>query len=218
MNGKKKVVAAGILLFAVVAGYFVMIKYNDHKRIEKVDHALENSAQSEELFAKKQRNLAETSKMENKLYHTILSLKVDQNEEITKITKEAQKLIEQQDQYLQEMEQHFDQAYSSIAVIKPLVKKMKGQKTENSTTTMLQLFEKRQQIYNSYCKDYKRLLALNKHLYEKLENKQYNEEELDKEVEQINQIYQNIKNQEQQFNQYTEKYNDEKMRYEQLTS
>ncbi|GAB4074779.1 hypothetical protein GCM10028778_22820 [Barrientosiimonas marina] len=127
--------------------------------------------------------------------------------------KDAQQLNEKQKHYLQEAKDSFNKANKVSSQIKTAVQDIDDTKEKKKATAVVQLMEKRQNVFESYYHQYLDVLKLNNHLYEQLQSKALKASNLDKQIKKINQNYKTMKEQEQEFNHITKQYNQVKSQY-----
>lgn len=217
MKWFRRIGAFGLMIVAIYFIASLYIQHKEQKRIEEITQALEESAQFEKIFANNQQELSNAGLEEIKLYDQLMSYQVDHGKDIKKTAKEALSSIEKQQKHLEESKENFSKAYTTMASIQPISKKVRNFKQARIVSSIEKLNEERYQLYLTYTENYHSVIALNQKLYGQIEEQNFNEKELDEQIKEINQLYKKLHQQEKQFNQYTTEFNKEKKQYYQLT-
>lgn len=187
--------------------------HHDEKLAGSIYTNLEQSALMEKGFVEKQQGLQEEDQKEQVIYDKIMALDIDQADQIKGHIEDVERHNVERKQLLQEVRHSFEKAYKLSLTVKPNVKEIKDDKQKRKATAVVQLMEKRYDLFQSYCKQYGAVLKQDNHLYEQLKDEKMSVKDLDKEITKINQGYRDMEEQKQQFNDYTKKYNQAKVQY-----
>lgn len=216
MNVHKRFI---FLIGVTILFVFVLTGCNhDEKLAGNIYTSLEKSAQMEKDFGDKQQDLQEADQNEQAIYDKIMALDIDQSDQIKQHIKNAQKCNVKQQQLLEEIKLSFDKSYEVALTIKSNVEEIKDSKQKNRATKVVQLMETRYDLFQSYYNQYEVAIKQDIHLYEQLQDEEMKTTDLDQQINEINQSYSDLKQEEQQFNDYTKRYNKKKAQYYQNAS
>ncbi|MGE6202962.1 YkyA family protein [Guptibacillus hwajinpoensis] len=183
------------------------------KRAGHIYQSLEESAKIEKEFAEQHLATVKAGQEEQALYKEIISLEMDQEEQVTQDTRDAQDFNTKEKQYLHESKKKFDQAYENFSQIKSPVSHIKDSDVKEEVTIVVELMEKRRELFESYYDHYLEVLKLNGQFYEQLQNEELNISEMSQQIKKINENYLSMEEKQQQFNQNTKQYNKVKSKY-----
>ncbi|MGA9288581.1 MAG: YkyA family protein [Anaerobacillus sp.] len=202
-----------IICFSISLVLIVSGCHEAEKRAGHIYQGLEKSAEIEKEFAEQHVASVKASQEEQSLYKEIISLEMDQEEQIKQNTRDAQELNTKEKQYLYESKKKFDQAYETFSEIKSPVSHIKHIKVKEQATTVIELMEKRRELFESYYDHYLEVIKLNGQFYEQLQNEELKVSEMSQQIKKINANYLAMKEKQQQFNQNTKQYNKVKSKY-----
>ncbi|MBH0228981.1 YkyA family protein [Halobacillus sp. KCTC 3957] len=175
---------------------------------EIYDH-LEKAVTLEETFREQQKPLVQLENKEQELYNQIIDLSMNEFDKIKELSKEAAGIVEQRQEKLKLEKESIESAKEEFDQIKPLIDDIKEENQEAKEKAE-QLYETMQKRYDSYQKlyaSYEEALKLDSELYQMLQKEDLTEEELQKQIEAINESYNQVLEANEEFNQYTEEYN-----------
>ncbi len=202
-----------MLYSMIIVGLLLTGCNHDEKIAEQIYSNLEKSAQMEEKFAAKQQNLSELGHEEQAAYQEITSLTMDQENQVRKKLKEAQEYNANLKRTLNGTKESFDKAYRNILSVETNMEKIKAKEQKVKVSKIVQVMEKRHDLIENYYKKYENILKLNQNLYTCMQEKDINATEIDKQIKTINQAHTEMLKIEEQFNQFTAKYNAAKKQY-----
>ncbi|WP_157724805.1 YkyA family protein [Virgibacillus phasianinus] len=202
-----------VLNCLVLMGFLLTGCHQDEKRAKSIYKSLEKSAHIEQKFADELRQLKKASQSEQTIYNEIIALDINQESEIEKRVENAQTCNQHMRKSLQEAKNSFDNAYKAFLAVKPASEKIKKPKREEEVKSIIQLMEKRKDLFQSYFNKYIDSLKDNKDFYKQLQNEQIKNSRLEEEIEALNQSYSGMKKQEQKFNRSTKRFNAAKQQY-----
>ncbi|RAK23200.1 putative cell-wall binding lipoprotein [Anoxybacillus vitaminiphilus] len=202
MLSKKAQLLFVILLF--IAGCSIL------PREQSLLSALEKLVEYEEEFNKQQKSLVELEKKEKEIYDRVMSLGMKQFSEISRLSKEALKIIEKREKRIKKEYDSIQMAKKQLEAVKTEISLLSDQLIKEDASHLVGLLEKRYMTYDELYNYYQQALQLEIDLYRMFQNEQLTLEQLEQQVVKINSAYHQIKKANEQFNRYTVQYNEEK--------
>lgn len=178
---------------------------------EKIYDKLEKVVTVEKDFKEQQEPLVTLEKNEQTIYSQIVSLDLENMDEINKLADEAlvslkkrKELIEKEKASINKSEKNFKTVQTNIEDIKDQVLK---EKADELYQTMMARYDAYEKLYKNYIKG----LENDEKLYKLFKSEDLNIDNLEKQIQTINDIYKEVLNNNKEFNTLTEKYNKQKI-------
>lgn len=185
---------------------------------ETIYEHLEKAVVLEEMFKEQQAPLVEAEQKEHEIYEQIISLGIDEFDEIVRLSQEA--LI-----YVNKRYEMIDKEKSSIEAGYNEFNKITSEHLEKLDEEVVEAFNKlketmdnRYKAYQTLYQNYKNALDLDKQLYEMLQQEDLTMEALQAHIDKINASYEEVLAAKEEFNQYTEQYNELKEEFYKKTN
>jgi len=180
---------------------------------EKIYEKLEKVVVLEKEFKEQQEPLVALEKKEQKIYSQIVSLDLESMDGINKLADEAlaslekrKKLMDKEQESIKKSEKAFKTVQANIEDIKD--EKLK-KKADELYQTMLARYDAHEKLYNNYLKG----LENDEKLYRLFKAEDLSIDDLEKQIATINDIYDEVLDNNKEFNSLTEKYNKEKIEF-----
>lgn len=171
---------------------------------------MEKAANKESSLSKYQNELNNLQKEENKLYTSILNLKVT-SKKIDPILDKARESLQKRQKLIQKENTIIENSYNEAKKIKPIMKKIDDQTLRNKTKKVANSINKRYEIYKKIYNLSNENIKADQKLYNYLQQKNIHITNYDKQIKKFNKDNKQLKDLKEQFNLYTKQYNKEKM-------
>jgi chromosome segregation ATPase len=179
---------------------------------EEVLSAFQKIGKYENSVVEQQEKLSGLEQKQNQLYDRIMSYGIKRFTKVVQLSKESLELIEERDKHIEKEYKAIQSAKQQINTIKKNIDQLRDENIRRQVNRLVNIAEKRYETYGNLYLHYKELLSLEKELYTLLQNKYVTPEQLQQQINRINEQYKELVSINDQFNEYTEKYNKEKKR------
>ncbi|MEK5523096.1 MULTISPECIES: YkyA family protein [Heyndrickxia] len=209
---KKGTIKTIVLIFAIVTASITILVgcESANKEIATIYLHLEKAANKESSLSKYQNELNNLQKEENKLYTSILNLKVT-SKKIDPILDKARESLQKRQKLIQKENTIIENSYNEAKKIKPIMKKIDDQTLRNKTKKVANSINKRYEIYKKIYNLSNENIKADQKLYNYLQQKNIHITNYDKQIKKFNKDNKQLKDLKEQFNLYTKQYNKEKM-------
>lgn len=194
----------------IVFGTFVVLAGCGQSAEEKIYNHLEETVSLEGDFAKTQNEMTDLESKENKIYDEIMELGMDDFKQIKKLAAEADKNIEKRTDKLALEQESVEKAKEEFKKTKSLIGDLKEKEKKTKAKKMYDVMMKRYKAYDQLHQAYKQSLAQEKKLYDVLQKKDSTQEDLTKQINDLNQNYEKVIAANKDFNKFTNSYNQAK--------
>jgi chromosome segregation ATPase len=177
---------------------------------EEVLSAFQKIGKYESSVVEQQEKLNELEQKQNQLYDRIMSYGMKRFTMVAQLSKESLELIEERDKHIEKEYKAIQSAKKQINTIKKKIDQFHDENIRRQINRLVNIAEKRYETYDNLYLHYKEMLSLEKELYILLQNKYVAPEQLQQQINLMNEQYKELVSINDQFNEYTEKYNKEK--------
>ncbi len=198
------------LLFALL---LLLAACSGESAEEKIHTHLEETVTLEEDFKAQQTEITALEEQEQELYSQIIELGMDDFEEITKLSKKAQSIIDERADKINLEQESIHNAKEEFETIEELITNLEEEKVKTKGEEMYQTMMERYATYDELNDAYTASLDLEKELYGLLQQEDAERETLNEHIEKINASYETILDANEQFNELTVAYNDLKQEF-----
>ncbi|SDJ75413.1 YkyA family protein [Sediminibacillus albus] len=206
---RKTTMMIGVLLVILTA-------CSSQSTAEKMYEHLEEAVVLENDFADQQQPLVELEKQEKELYNQIISLGMEEFDQVKKLSQEALNLIDKRADRLATEKESIEAAKAEFDKVDSLIEDLDEEKVRTAAEDMAATMDERYSAYQDLNKAYSSALEQDRKLYEMLQNKELKEQELRDQIDSINASYDQVISANQAFNEKTEKYNQLKQKFYEL--
>lgn len=182
---------------------------------EMYDH-MEEAVSLEENFEEQQDTIAKLEQQEKEIYNQIINLGTSEFDKIKELSKKALDLIDQRVEKLKLEKESITAAKEEFTKIEPLIEDIEEKAIKEKGNQLYTTMSERYSAYKDINKAYTEALKLDKELYEMLQKKELKEEDLKKQIEEINQSYDKVLTANKTFNDKTKQYNQQKQKFYEL--
>ncbi|KXG10392.1 hypothetical protein AT864_00983 [Anoxybacillus sp. P3H1B] len=179
---------------------------------KEVMDALEKMAKYEDKMNEEHEQLVRLEQEQTKLYNEIMDLGMKRFSEVSKLSRKAQVLIEKRNKQIEEEYKNIEKAEEQLTIVKERLSHVQDETMKKQASPLIEIIGKRYDAYKSVYDHYHKALALEKEFYRLLEDEHVTLEKLQHQTDQINRAYKELLSANDQFNHYTEQYNQEKKR------
>ncbi len=180
---------------------------------ENMYNKLEKVVELEDKFKDQQQPLVEIEQKESKLYNEIMSLGMKEFDKIVALSKEALSLVEERESKLKAEYDSIMSSKEEFESVGEEIEKIEDVDLEKKAKELKETMIERYKSYESLYKNYESSISLDKELYSMLQNEDLTMEELESQINDINDSYKKVIEQNEKFNTLTEEYNNLKLEF-----
>jgi hypothetical protein len=199
------------LLLLVVALIVLSGCLNQKTTPEKMYEVMEKVVLEENTFENQQSPLVQAEKKEKQLYDQIISLGMKEHEQIVKLADEALLLVEERKTLMASETASIEKSEVQFKKLMPYIEKLEELSLKKDAKKLYEVMIKRYRLHEDLSLAYSQALQFDQELYQMFKRKDLSMEELENQINQINEIYENIYEINEQFNVNTEEYNELKL-------
>ncbi|RLL45519.1 hypothetical protein D8M04_10025 [Oceanobacillus piezotolerans] len=198
--------------------FFITILFacNGVSTEEEIHNHLEKAVSLESDFVDKQNEITQLEVREQEIYSEIINLDMEEYKEITELSEEAITIIEERASLIEVEKESIDASQEEFNKIEELISKLDNEALKKKAHSMYDTMQNRYQSYTSLHEAYNESLKLEKELYNMLQTENLEQEELTNHIHKTNESYQSVLEANDNFNQYTVKYNELKKEFYEL--
>ncbi len=199
----------GKRVFAYISAVFLLVlaACNNQSTSEQMYEHLEEAVALEEAFAEQQQPLVELEQREKEIYNEIINLGMEEFDQVEELSQEAISIIDEREEKLKTEKQSIEDAKEEFDKAAEMVDELEEEEVKGKAEEMVSTMNDRYQAYQDLNESYTSALEQDRTLYELLQNQELKEEELRKQIDTINNQYDEVISANQSFNDYTEQYN-----------
>jgi hypothetical protein len=174
---------------------------------------LENVVNKEKVFDEQQEPLVALEKQEKAVYDQIIKQGMKEYDQIVKLSDEALALADKRKEHLEKETtslKESEQEFSKVADLKEQIEDPGLKKLAND---LYGIMMKRYEAHRDLYKQYSEALQYDKQLYQMFKNKNLPLEDLEAQINKLNESYKMVYAANEQFNKYTEQYNEKKLSF-----
>lgn len=202
------------LAIIMIAGVFSLAGCLDKQSPEeKMFEALEKVVSIEKGFEDQQDPLVELEKKEKEIYEQIISLGMKEYDQIVKLADEALAIADKRDEHIEKEKESIDESEKEFGNVEGIIDEIEEADLKKQATELQATMKERYAIHEKLYKNYKQGLQYDKELYEMLKDKELSFEKLEEQINKVNEVYETVLNNNQEFNDKTDQYNKEKMNF-----
>ncbi|GAF14660.1 LOW QUALITY PROTEIN: lipoprotein [Bacillus sp. JCM 19045] len=174
------------------------------------DHLEEAAEIENEVFNEQQQPLIDAEEKEAELYQQIVELDMDSFDEIVSLSDEALASVEERRELIASEKESIEDGYSEFEKAVSNFEELEEEELTNRANEMQEAMDNRYESYQALYTVYERSLDLDQQLYDMLKDEELDVDTLTAHIEETNGVYQERDEATNQFNEYTDAYNDAK--------
>ncbi|MCM3029126.1 MULTISPECIES: YkyA family protein [unclassified Niallia] len=208
---KAKRLAAAALMIVIITSLSACKGFESSG--EKMHGKLEKVVELEKEFEDQQDPLVKLEKSEQEIYANIISLGLEKMDEIKSLSDEALASVAKREEYMNKEEESIQKSKEAFKKVKPIIEDMDEDekdlkaKAEELYNVMIDRYEVHDQLYANYTTG----LKYDKELYEMFKDKDVKIDALEEQINKINEVYQKVLANNEEFNKLTKQYNEQKL-------
>ncbi|WLD94997.1 YkyA family protein [Alkalihalobacillus sp. AL-G] len=180
---------------------------------EKIYEHLEKTVSLEAGFAEVQEPLVKAETEEQKIFSEILKLSMKELDKIKTLSDKAAELAQSRAELLEKEKDSIHSAYEEFISIEPLVKELEVKEIKDKADELVTTMNNRYDQYNELHNAYGKALEMDQGLYEMLKKEDLTLDKLKSYIDQLNQQYERVFDEQEKFNELTDRYNDQKQSF-----
>lgn len=198
--------------------FAVLLSGCGENQAETIYQHLEKAVVLEDMFKEQQAPLLEAEQKEHEIYEQIISLGMSEFDEIVRLSKEAITYVDKRNELIEKEKSSIEAGYEEFKkVTEQEVSKLEEDVVAN-LNEMIEMMDNRYDAYQKLYTNYKKAIELDRELYEMLQQEDLTIEELQAHIDKINESYEEVLAVKEEFNNYTEAYNELKKSFYEKTN
>nr|WP_285873886.1 YkyA family protein [Halalkalibacter oceani] len=180
------------------------------KPTETVYQHLEAAVELEAPFEEQQEPLQAAEVKENELFEDIIALGISDMEKITELADEALASIDSRLAMIETEKESIERSYAEFELIKPVQDEMEDEQLSSLLEELIVAMDNRYEHYQKLYEAYVTAAKEDEALFTMLKQEDLTMEELQAQIDGVNASYEVVAKEKEQFNQYTDEYNEKK--------
>lgn len=202
------------ILLIVVAIIFILSGCAEKKTtIEKMYDVLENVVNKEKVFEEQQEPLVTLEKQEKDIYDQIIKQGMKEYDQIVKLSDEALALADKRKDRLEKETTSLKESEQEFSKVADLKEQLEDPALKELADDLYNIMLKRYEAHRELYKQYSLALQYDEELYQMFKNKNLPLEDLEAQINKLNESYKKVYAANEQFNNYTEQYNEKKLTF-----
>ncbi|MEH7097590.1 YkyA family protein [Neobacillus vireti] len=202
------------MLLIVAAIIFILSGCAEKKTTtEKMYDVLENVVNKEKVFEEQQEPLVALEKQEKDVYDQIIKQGMKEYDQIVKLSDEALALADKRKDRLEQETTSLKESEQEFSKVADLKKQLEDPALKELAAELYNIMMRRYEAHRDLYKQYSLALQYDKELYQMFKNKNLPLEDLEAQINKLNESYQKVYAANDQFNKYTEQYNEKKLSF-----
>jgi hypothetical protein len=178
---------------------------------EKMYEVMEEVVIAESAFEMQQDPLVNAEKKEKQLYDEIISLGMKEYGQIVKLTDQALLLVKERETLMASESESIKKSKVKFEKLQPYIKELEEPVLKKAAKELFNVMMERYKLHDELQQSYSDALKLDKDLYQMLRNKDLSMDQLESQINQINEKYQQVYQINEKFNLNTKRYNELKL-------
>ncbi len=194
--------------------FIVILSACNNTTVEEEIHIhLEEAVRLEADFENQQSEITQLEMEEQEIYNEIIDLGMDEFDQITDLSERAIENINTRTNLIALEKESIQASQKEFQKIEGLMEDITDEEVKSKANSMFEVMNNRYTSYEQLNESYLDSLELESELYEMLQREELKQEELTEHINKINDSYQKVLDANEQFNQYTVKYNELKKEF-----
>ena len=183
---------------------------------EKIYYIMEQTVVKEKDFEKQQKPLTELESKEKKIFEEIMDLGMKDMEQMTKLANLALDNLKERKEKMELEQKSMIASKKEFSKIEDPIEKIESKQLKKEAQDLFQLMEKRYAFHDRLYEAYNKGIETNIQLYKLLMKKDVSMDDLENQIEITNKAYSEVLKMNEQFNEQTKKFNNEKKKFYKL--
>lgn len=177
---------------------------------------MEQTVVKEKDFEKQQKPLTELESKEKKIFEEIMDLGMKDMEQMTKLANLALDNLKERKEKMELEQKSMIASKKEFSKIEDPIEKIESKQLKKEAQDLFQLMEKRYAFHDRLYEAYNKGIETNIQLYKLLMKKDVSMDDLENQIEITNKAYSEVLKMNEQFNEQTKKFNNEKKKFYKL--
>ncbi|MFD2443354.1 YkyA family protein [Bacillus sp. CGMCC 1.16607] len=186
---------------------------NQKTALEKMYEVMEKVVKAENTFEDQQDPLVRVEQEEKELYDQIITLGMKEYDQIVKRADKALLLVDEREKLMKLETESIEKSKEQFKELYSLIKELDDEKMKKDANHLYTIMMDRYEIHHELEQSYTKALEYDKELYNLFKRKDLTLEQVENQINQINQTYEEIYKINDRFNNQTQKYNDLKLKF-----
>lgn len=208
LMGKNRCLLLIILIIVILSGCS-----NKKSAVEEMYDVLETVVSKEKVFEQQQEPLVALEKEEKDLYDKILSLGMKEQDQIVKLADKAIASTAKREEHMEKETESLKESEKEFLKVKDIKNRLEDPEVKKAANELYETMMQRYKAHDVLYKDYSEAVKNDKKLYEMFKNKDIALEDLETQVKDLNESYQKVFSANENFNKFTEQYNEKKLTF-----
>ncbi|WP_440706529.1 YkyA family protein [Heyndrickxia oleronia] len=183
---------------------------------EKIYDIMEQTVVKEKDFEKQQKPLTELESKEKKIFEEIMDLGMKDMEQMAKLANLALDNLKERKEKMELEQKSVIASKKEFSKIEDPIEKIESKQLKKEAQDLFQLMEKRYAFHDRLYEAYNKGIETNIQLYKLLMKKDVSMDDLENQIEITNKAYSEVLKMNEQFNEQTKKFNNEKKKFYKL--
>ncbi|NYV67525.1 YkyA family protein [Heyndrickxia sp. FSL K6-6286] len=183
---------------------------------EKIYDIMEQTVVKEKDFEKQQKPLTELESKEKKIFEEIMDLGMKDMEQMAKLANLALDNLKERKEKMELEQKSMIASKKEFSKIEDPIEKIESKQLKKEAQDLFQLMEKRYAFHDRLYEAYNKGIETNIQLYKLLMKKDVSMDDLENQIEITNKAYSEVLKMNEQFNEQTKKFNNEKKKFYKL--
>lgn len=177
---------------------------------QQITRLFEQLKKYETNITEHENQLVRLEKKQTALYNDIMALGMKQVDDVAKRVEEAEAIINKREKQLEEEYRNIQKAAKQMKAMKEYVADLRDETLKQPLRQLIETGEKRYASYEKLYVHYHTALAAEKELYRLFKQPDVTLADLQAQVSEVNDAYEKLFTANEQFNEYTKRYNQQK--------
>ncbi|WP_043933489.1 YkyA family protein [Bacillus sp. EB01] len=180
---------------------------------EQIYDVMEKAVAAEKKFEEQQAPLVELEKKEKELFDQIVEIGQKEFDQVEKLSNDALKLVDKRKEHIALEKESLDESRKQFGAAADHLKEIKDPKLKEKAELVVATMKERYSAHEKLYKEYMIAIENDQKLYTLLKTKDVNLKVLEGQITSVNGSYTKVLEANKQFNELTEKYNQEKLSF-----
>ncbi|WP_019152958.1 YkyA family protein [Robertmurraya massiliosenegalensis] len=174
---------------------------------------LENVVDLEQDFEQQQEPLVELEREEKEIYSKIIELGMKEFDQIVTLSEEALTIVDKRKEHMDKEEASIQASKQEFEKLVPLMEELEDEEIKTKAKELYEIMQKRFATHDTLYENYINGIEYDKELYQMFQQEELSIDQLEEQITKINDTYKIVLESNEQFNEFTEQYNEIKLQF-----
>ncbi|PLR84047.1 hypothetical protein CVD25_13000 [Bacillus canaveralius] len=180
---------------------------------EKMYEIMEKVVALEDSFEKQQEPLLKLEKEEKELYGKMIELGMKEYDQIVNLSDQALTIVDKRKKHMEAEVKSINASEKEFQKLERIIEDIDDKELKKQADDLYGTMQKRYDAHRVLAENYSNGLGYDRELYEMFKQEDLTIEKLEEQINKINATYKKVLETNEQFNTYTEDYNDSKRKF-----